>query len=751
MAAEVFHFTVDNQLLSELGERLVAKNYIALAELIKNAYDADAKSVTVALNTAAPGGGEIVITDAGQGMTAAEVQRYWMRVATDHKVREPRTSKYGRYKSGSKGIGRFACRRLAQSLFFTSVAKVPGEGFEVTTMTFKWKTLKAGKDLAREPFEAEITRVSKARPGLTLHLKGLSEHWTQRDFNVLRRSLVDVSIARPEQRKGYEPDPGFTVELTSDTFVTSDTLLSEQYLNAGWGRLKASVASNGLVRLDLSSKDSSQKSFTLPKEFKRCQGVEVDIAWIPGGALGKEYWRDPKVMTDTVRRQIGETQGGVKVYSDGFRVYPYGESGTDWLDISRKLARRVGGVDAMFRGIATKLGVDSSRALLDHPKETTLLGKVIISSSSDQFIIKMDREGFVENAAYLELKQFVQLALEWMTVQYVSYKQHISEARLKEEGRELPATEGSPGGMGTDGAGSPQAALNAAIAVVEKAGQKGIDAVPGRGKTLASAVNVIRRSADVMDARLAKLQILASTGPVVFAFAHEIKSLIARLATHANELSAIAKTVEGKERKRLSRLVDDLLDTRTRLDHEVELFGTFSRSLAEDVPARHSVGSVTAEVAAGFSFLAESFNITIDQSGIAAKAKTSPMRSAEIYSVLVNLISNALKSCMAGGGKMIGVTAEREDRGLVVRVRDTGVGLSDDHWERAFEALVSDPEDKIYRRLDKVIQDDDLRTLGRGSGLGLSIVRDIVTAKGGSVHFVKPRPPWRACVEVVLP
>ena len=40
-------FTVDAELLRELGEKLVGKPYIALAELIKNSYDADATEVTI--------------------------------------------------------------------------------------------------------------------------------------------------------------------------------------------------------------------------------------------------------------------------------------------------------------------------------------------------------------------------------------------------------------------------------------------------------------------------------------------------------------------------------------------------------------------------------------------------------------------------------------------------------------------------------------------------------------------------------
>jgi len=492
----------------------------------------------------------------------------------------------------------------------------------------------------------------------------------------------------------------------------------------------------------LQSKGSGTKKFVLPEAFRGCRDINFDVAWIPGD---KDYWRDPKLMTNQVRRQLEDTEGGVKVYLDGFRVYPYGEAGTDWLDISRMLARRVAGVNKMFQGIATKLGVDPTRALLDHPKETTLVGKVVMPpDASNRFPIKMDREGFVENEAFAQLRQLIQLSLQWMTVQYVYYKQKVSEEQLA---RDVEVFAPSKKGK----LQSAQAALNAAIEVVEKVGHKGVDAVPGRQKTVSTAAGIIRRSTEVMDAKLAKLQILASTGPVVFAFAHEIKSLIARLGTHANELERLAAVLEGKRAETLRGVVTDLRETRNRLDHEVELFGTFAKSLSDDKPSRHSIKTVVEEIVKGFSFITASFGINVDRIGIDSDASTGAMRSAEIYSLLVNLVSNAIKACMASGGKRIAVSAKRDSVGLTILIFDTGIGLEEGYWKRVFEPLVADPENKIYPRLAKLIEDEDVRSLGKGSGLGLSIVRDIATARGGRVRFVTPPTPWRTCVELWLP
>ncbi len=76
------NFTVDSALLRELGERLVGKPHIALAELVKNGYDADATEVQIELRRDQD---RIVVTDNGHGMTFDQFRDYWMRLGTPHK------------------------------------------------------------------------------------------------------------------------------------------------------------------------------------------------------------------------------------------------------------------------------------------------------------------------------------------------------------------------------------------------------------------------------------------------------------------------------------------------------------------------------------------------------------------------------------------------------------------------------------------------------------------------------------------
>jgi HSP90 family molecular chaperone len=116
------HFEVDSELLLQLGEELVARRSVALGDLIKNAYDADATEVTVEFRDVSRLGGQIVVTDNGEGMTFETIQNSWMRIATTGKREEPLSKRFRRPRAGSKGIGRFAARRLAEQLELVSIA-----------------------------------------------------------------------------------------------------------------------------------------------------------------------------------------------------------------------------------------------------------------------------------------------------------------------------------------------------------------------------------------------------------------------------------------------------------------------------------------------------------------------------------------------------------------------------------------------------------------------------------------------------
>lgn len=117
------------RLLTMLGDQLIKNEQIAVIELIKNAYDADADWVRVSfegftesLNITSES--RIIIEDNGCGMTSERIEKSWMSPATPNKFSkdgsERRTPKYNRIIQGEKGIGRYAMLKLGKTVNLTT-------------------------------------------------------------------------------------------------------------------------------------------------------------------------------------------------------------------------------------------------------------------------------------------------------------------------------------------------------------------------------------------------------------------------------------------------------------------------------------------------------------------------------------------------------------------------------------------------------------------------------------------------------
>lgn len=752
-------FTVDSLLLGELGERLVTRNYIALSELVKNAYDADASKITIHFINAKKGGtrvidSEIHLIDDGHGMTFQQVKDYWMRIATPYKVREPISPTFGRKKTGNKGIGRFACRRLAKKLIIETIAKLPdSKELEWTKVEFDWDKFKPGTTLTEIPCGYQTKILKEGKPGLKLILKDLTEPWTEGEFNLLRRQLLKISVVKGARRKGFKEDPGFDVSLEAPEFPKGAGLLVDQFMDAGWGKLEGSVKEDGTVALKLEAKKTRKYNYKLTEKFKILKGIRFEIAWIP---KFKEYFRDTRTLTKGLSEEMRK-QGGVRVYLDGFRIYPYGDLGNDWLGIDKDVARRWGLADKIFYKVTAKLGIDHTRAMLNHPQNRHLIGKVHISSQQgDVFSVKMDREGFIENEAYNDLIKCIRLSLQWFALYYNKfiflYKTEALRQAEKELKRELAEVREER--LKVKGIRAPLVEKAVSILSMEaKRAQENlpVDLKKKSEKRVGAASDVIRRSFSLAETQLSMLRAVASTGALMFVFSHEIKSLITKLDRHAHTIIRIIDKIPKGERNEFKEFSKSLLETSDRFDQQVKLFGVLTEKTTDTERKKISVKDACNEIVQGFEFLVKHYGLNPVKIDVPNSLRTGEMLDAELFSVIVNTVSNAIKANLAGHGKNILIQARKETGKTVISVFDDGIGLSEDSREDVFEPLTIDPENRLYEKLKKRIQDKDLAALGRGTGLGLSIVRGIVENYEGIAEFVGVKPPWKTCIRMVLP
>ena len=289
-------FIVDSALLSELGERLVETDHLALAELIKNSYDADATEVTVALNQDEKGKSLIIVTDNGCGMTFSDVQNYWMRIATTNKVGDDVSNKFGRPKTGSKGIGRFSCRRLGKKLQLETTGRRVNGRYETTKVEFNWEDYKPGTEVTEITCPGEKTTAREGKTGTTLIIKGGDyERWNQRSWNALKRQMVVLVANRGVKRDGFEEDPGFNITLLTAEFEEEViTNPREQLMEAGWGTLKFEVEKDGTLKCVLKAKKIGERNYTLPKSYPELVGTTAKIANLVDK---REHLRNTRVLS----------------------------------------------------------------------------------------------------------------------------------------------------------------------------------------------------------------------------------------------------------------------------------------------------------------------------------------------------------------------------------------------------------------------------------------------------------------------
>ncbi|NNC91162.1 MAG: HAMP domain-containing histidine kinase [Acidimicrobiia bacterium] len=188
----------------------------------------------------------------------------------------------------------------------------------------------------------------------------------------------------------------------------------------------------------------------------------------------------------------------------------------------------------------------------------------------------------------------------------------------------------------------------------------------------------------------------------------------------AGDLPKVAAVLQRQSR-RLSRLVEDLMLLSRLEAREFTL-------VTEPVDLGAHVGGVAEEFRTRASDASVDLRIDIEPTG---PVESDPVR---ISQVVTNLVENALRYAPEGG--RVGVHVEAAPAETVIAVSDNGPGIDPEDLPRVFERLY------VAQRYRAVRPE--------GSGLGLSIVHELVTAMGGAVA-VSSEPGSGTTVTVRLP
>ena len=139
MNSERFPIKATSHIINLLGDELIGSDSLAIFELVKNSYDADATKVTIYFQNLDSSERKIIIEDNGSGMTIDIIQNVWLTIGTDYKKKKAKISPiFKRSSLGNKGVGRLAVHRLADEITLESQAK--GEFFG-SRLHINWKEL----------------------------------------------------------------------------------------------------------------------------------------------------------------------------------------------------------------------------------------------------------------------------------------------------------------------------------------------------------------------------------------------------------------------------------------------------------------------------------------------------------------------------------------------------------------------------------------------------------------------------------
>jgi hypothetical protein len=168
-----------------LGQQMYGGTVPSVAELIANAWDADAEKVEVALpEDITKAEAEIIVKDFGAGMSFEEINEHYLNIGYERrKVTGERTAK-GRLVMGRKGIGKLAGFGIAEDIIIRSV-----KDGHVIQFNLNYTDLTSRKSLAGFEFKPAIDESSSEQNGVTIYYKNLK---TKQNINLdnFRKSMA---------------------------------------------------------------------------------------------------------------------------------------------------------------------------------------------------------------------------------------------------------------------------------------------------------------------------------------------------------------------------------------------------------------------------------------------------------------------------------------------------------------------------------------------------------------------------------
>lgn len=709
-------FTIDSHLLQELGERLVGRHYIALAELVKNAYDADANNCEIVVSE-----DEIEVWDDGHGMTFRQFRDFWMRIGTTNKLQQHHSRVYGRPLTGSKGIGRLAVQFLSREVGIITTSS--GDGAQTVHASVNWDDAVNAGELTKAKAKYALsdgveTYAKGSRTGTKIVLKRLNHDWSAEaaDGSSPLRDLarevwmLQAPLAEPVGDEEGGAD-SFRIEL-----IAFDEDMEQEFreqlakvLDLWDARIEGHIrdgAKTRVCQIVVGFRDGDSYEAAIPFKGGVVDTCDFEIR------VFKLWGKQPGGITVDDARSYFREFGGVHVYDGGFRLPFYGIE-QDWLGIQSDHAHRLSVSKLLPRELNIPL------AMHDLPTSERLFGVVNVNTAremqqagakakreGDFLKINIGRDRLVDNPAYRELKRVVRWSIDYYATRY-QLRQDREISRLRPSEPSQPKLK----------------RLRQTIAEV------GSELPPVLHKKLVREVDDYYESVESENLYAGKqaalLAPLAAAGLASLGYEHESNRLVRRLERLVRRLG----NVDGRpaSKQELDEVVRDLQKWVEQYRAMRSLFSSLTQEEDREDVRRLRLKPTVKIVLRNTRPLLTRIDTEVEEMPDELLLPLGTM--ADWQALLQNVLTNASNATLDSTAKLVRISGGQMGRGRnYLQVSDTGIGVERQDSSRLFEPF--------ERRIDV---SEERRSLGlAGMGFGLTIVRMICETRHCEYGFVEP-------------
>ena len=410
--SSIHKFRVSAALKDLIGRDLITNDFVAIFELVKNSFDAQATYVDIAFLE-----DRILLIDDGKGMTLSDIENKWLFVAYSakkHRVEDSQNDldyrqkiKKGVSYAGSKGIGRFSCDRLGRRLHLQTKSE---RSNDVLIVDVEWKLFEKDDEqefvnvpieISSQPNFSHLSNFTVPITGTVLDVTDLREAWDRKKLLSLKSHLAKL-ISPYEGRKTFGVALHSPVQIEQDEKVRSrqrsgvttaediEKVVAHQVVNGTVQNFVFEELPERTTYISIRIDDSTDS--IISSLIDRGQLIFKISEANPYSQLsGTNFSCDLYYLNQAAKnlftRRVGVPAvqfGSVFLFKNGFRVFPIGEEGDDTFQIDRRKQQ----------GYARYLGTRE------------IIGRIDVEGTDEQFKEATSRDqGLIQTKAYEELEE----------------------------------------------------------------------------------------------------------------------------------------------------------------------------------------------------------------------------------------------------------------------------------------------------------------------------------------------------------